>query len=117
MIDAIPPMAWCSLPDGSVELLNQRWHDYTGLSPRFVTQTFLQEHLYVQISQIKVFPQEIHHDRTSGTAERSAPGGMIDSYEAAELLQVFLMGRRYWVSANAALDAAGRVEMAAFSPS
>ena len=32
MIDAIPTMAWCSLPDGSVEFLNKRWHDYTGLS-------------------------------------------------------------------------------------
>src|ERR1700694_4382886 len=28
MIDAIPTMAWCSLPDGSVEFFNQRWHDY-----------------------------------------------------------------------------------------
>jgi hypothetical protein len=39
-------------------------------------------------------------------------GGMIDSYEAAELLQIFLMGRGYGVSPKAALDAAGRVEMA-----
>jgi len=39
-------------------------------------------------------------------------GGMVDSYEAAELLQVFLMGRGYGVSPKAALDAAGRVEMA-----
>jgi len=39
-------------------------------------------------------------------------GGMIDSFEAAELLQVFLMGRGYGVSPKAALDAAGRVEMA-----
>src|ERR1700757_4858240 len=39
-------------------------------------------------------------------------GGMIDSYEAAELLQVFLMGRGYGVSPKAALDAAGRVGMA-----
>ena len=38
-------------------------------------------------------------------------GGMIDSYEAAELLQVFLMGRGYGVSPKAALDAAGRVEL------
>ena len=38
--------------------------------------------------------------------------GMIDSYEAAQLLQVFLMGRGYGVSPTAALDAAGRVEMA-----
>jgi hypothetical protein len=39
-------------------------------------------------------------------------GGMLDSYEAAQLLQVFLMGRGYGVSPKAALDAAGRVEMA-----
>jgi formate hydrogenlyase transcriptional activator len=32
MLDAIPMMAWSSLPDGSVEFLNQRWLDYTGLS-------------------------------------------------------------------------------------
>jgi len=32
MINAIPTMAWGALPDGSVEFLNQRWHDYTGLS-------------------------------------------------------------------------------------
>ena len=38
--------------------------------------------------------------------------GMIDSREAAELLQVFLMGRGYGVSPEAAIDAAGRVEMA-----
>ena len=39
-------------------------------------------------------------------------GGMVDSFEAAQLLQVFLMGRGYGVSPTAALDAAGRVEMA-----
>ena len=39
-------------------------------------------------------------------------GGMIDSYEAAELLQVFLMGRGYGVSPQAAYDAVSRVEMA-----
>jgi hypothetical protein len=37
---------------------------------------------------------------------------MIDSFEAAELLQVFLMGRGYGVSPQAAMDAAGRVESA-----
>ena len=38
--------------------------------------------------------------------------GMIDSREAAEVLQVFLMGRGYGVSHEAAMDAASRVEMA-----
>jgi hypothetical protein len=42
-------------------------------------------------------------------------GGLIDSREAAELLQVFLMGRGYGVSRQAAFDAAGRVEMSGCS--
>jgi formate hydrogenlyase transcriptional activator len=33
VIDTIPTMAWCNLPDGSNEFLNKRWHDYTGLTP------------------------------------------------------------------------------------
>jgi hypothetical protein len=61
----------------------------------------------------------VHNDKDRFTATELAAlrsdllqGGMIDSYEAAELLQVFLMGRGYGVSPKAALDAAGRVEMA-----
>ena len=33
IIDTIPTIAWCSLPDGSGEYWNRQWHDYTGLSP------------------------------------------------------------------------------------
>jgi PAS domain S-box-containing protein len=33
VIDAIPALAWCMLPDGSNEFLNKGWHEYTGLSP------------------------------------------------------------------------------------
>ncbi len=32
IIDAIPTLAWCSLPDGTGEFWNRRWHEYTGLS-------------------------------------------------------------------------------------
>ena len=32
IIDTIPPLAWCNLPDGSNDFLNKRWLDYTGLS-------------------------------------------------------------------------------------
>ena len=42
-------------------------------------------------------------------------GGMIDSRDAADLLQVFLMGRGYGVSQPAAMDAAGRVEISGCS--
>ena len=33
VIDTIPTMAWCNLPDGPNEFLNRQWHQYTGLSP------------------------------------------------------------------------------------
>src|SRR5271163_3445430 len=32
IIDAIPALVWCGLPDGSKEFLNKQWGDYTGLS-------------------------------------------------------------------------------------
>lgn len=31
-IDTIPALVWSTLPDGSLEFLNQRWLEYTGLS-------------------------------------------------------------------------------------
>jgi PAS domain S-box-containing protein len=33
VIDTIPTLAWCNLPDGPNEFLNKRWHQYTGLTP------------------------------------------------------------------------------------
>ena len=33
VIDTIPTLAWCNLPDGPNEFANKRWHEYTGLSP------------------------------------------------------------------------------------
>ena len=32
IIDTIPIQAWCLRPDGTVNYLNQRWHDYTGIT-------------------------------------------------------------------------------------
>src|SRR5882672_5224257 len=36
IVDTIPTLAWCNLPDGSNDFVNQRWCDYTGLSPEEV---------------------------------------------------------------------------------
>jgi PAS domain S-box-containing protein len=33
VIDTIPALVWCNLPDGSNEFRNKRWHEFTGLSP------------------------------------------------------------------------------------
>ena len=32
IIDTIPTMAWALRPDGTVDFINQRWLDHTGLS-------------------------------------------------------------------------------------
>ena len=32
IIDTIPALVWCGLPDGSKEFLNKQWRGYTGLS-------------------------------------------------------------------------------------
>jgi PAS domain S-box-containing protein len=31
VIDTIPALAWCNLPDGPNEFLNKGWHEYTGV--------------------------------------------------------------------------------------
>jgi formate hydrogenlyase transcriptional activator len=31
ILDALPVIAWCKLPDGSNEFVNRRWQDYTGI--------------------------------------------------------------------------------------
>src|SRR5438132_3331814 len=31
ILNALPAIAWCKLPDGSNEFVNQRWQDYTGI--------------------------------------------------------------------------------------
>ena len=32
IIDTIPTLAWCSLPDGTGVFWNRRWHEYTGMT-------------------------------------------------------------------------------------
>src|SRR4029077_3497429 len=34
VIETIPAIAWTSSSDGSVEFVNKRWHEYTGMSPQ-----------------------------------------------------------------------------------
>jgi PAS domain S-box-containing protein len=32
LVDALPGLAWTTLPDGRTDFINQRWYDYTGMS-------------------------------------------------------------------------------------
>ncbi len=82
-----------------------------------MTAMFNEKTINERVTNEKMFSEKNDKDRFTMTELAALrndllQGGMIDSYEAAELLQVFLMGRGYGVSPKAALDAAGRVEMA-----
>ena len=33
IIDSIPALVWCMLPDGANEFISKRWHEYTGVIP------------------------------------------------------------------------------------
>src|SRR5438132_2459689 len=34
IVDTIPTLAWCNLPDGAHECVNQRWLEYVGVFPK-----------------------------------------------------------------------------------
>jgi PAS domain-containing protein len=34
LANALPQVVWTTYPDGNAAFLNQRWYDYTGLTPR-----------------------------------------------------------------------------------
>jgi PAS domain-containing protein len=31
LVDALPTLVWTALPDGSIDFLNRRWSQYTGI--------------------------------------------------------------------------------------
>src|SRR5262250_2903665 len=63
-------------------------------------------------SEVMVMKERFSTTELTALRNDLLQGGLIDSREAAELLQVVLMGRRYGVAPQAAMDAASRVEMA-----
>ena len=38
ILDALPTIAWCKLPDGSNEFANQRWRDYPGIPEDWIAK-------------------------------------------------------------------------------
>jgi PAS domain-containing protein len=58
IIDTIPTLARCSSPEGYGEFWNQRWHDYTGLSPETVRGWGWQSAIH---------PDDLKKTRTNGS--------------------------------------------------
>jgi len=69
VIDTIPTMAWCNLPDGSNEFVNRRWLEYTGLSA---------EESHGSGWQVAIHPDDVRSltERWRGLLASGKPGEM-----------------------------------------
>jgi PAS domain S-box-containing protein len=83
LVDSMFQIVWIARPDGSVEYVNQRWHDYTSMT--------------MEQAQGDGWLQEIHPDDRQSTlaAWRTAlqTGGV---YEVEQRLRQGMMGAYHW---------------------
>jgi formate hydrogenlyase transcriptional activator len=69
-MDHIPTLAWSALPDGSVDYVNQRYRDYTGLSPDQLYGSGWKSAVHLDnIHQIESWWQELRQSQEAGTTE------------------------------------------------
>ena len=69
-IDHVPALGWSALPDGSLEYVNQRYRDYTGLSPDELYGSGWKSAIHRDdIQPLESWSQELLQSREAGTAE------------------------------------------------
>jgi len=69
-IDHVPALGWSALPDGSLEYVNQRFRDYTGLSPDELYGSGWKSAVHRDdIQLLETWSQELLQSREAGTAE------------------------------------------------
>jgi formate hydrogenlyase transcriptional activator len=67
-IDRVPALAWSALPDGSLDFLNQRFQDYTGLTPDQLRGLRWQSIVHGgDIQQVEVWWQELRQSQEEST--------------------------------------------------
>jgi PAS domain S-box-containing protein len=69
-IDHVPALGWSALPDGSLEYVNQRFRDYTGLSPDELYGSGWKSAVHRDdIQPLESWSQELLQSREAGTTE------------------------------------------------
>src|SRR6516225_4497252 len=69
-IDHVPALGWSALPDGSLEYVNQRFRDYTGLSPDELYGSGWKSAIHRDdIQLLESWSQELLQSREAGTTE------------------------------------------------
>ena len=70
-IDAFPAIAWSALPDGSLDFVNQRFRDYTGLSSDQLTGSEWKSAVHRDdIQKIETWWQDLSQSQEAGTTEK-----------------------------------------------
>src|SRR5690242_6682369 len=69
-IDALPAMAWCALPDGALDFVNQRFREYTGLSADQLVGSQWKSAVHRDdIQQVETWWQNLRRSNETGTTE------------------------------------------------
>jgi len=69
-IDRVPVLAWSALPDGSLDFFNQRFRDYTGLSPDQLHGTEWKSAVHTDdIQKLETWWQDLRQSQEAGTTE------------------------------------------------
>ena len=69
-IDHVPALGWSALPDGSLEYVNQRFREYTGLSPDELYESGWKSAVHRDdIQPLESWLQELIQSREAGTTE------------------------------------------------
>lgn len=69
-IDALPAMAWCALPDGALDFVNQRFREYTGLSADQLVGAQWKSAVHRDdIQQLETWWQDLRKSLEAGTTE------------------------------------------------
>ena len=69
-IDALPAMAWCALPDGTLDFVNQRFREYAGLSADQLVGSQWKSAVHRDdIQQLETWWQDLRKSPEAGTAE------------------------------------------------
>jgi formate hydrogenlyase transcriptional activator len=69
IIDTIPAQAWSLRPDGNIDYINQRWHDYTGISRAEAFRCHREGEAQGQVAVTDLAPLVVHPDDAPSAAK------------------------------------------------
>src|SRR5258706_122363 len=69
ILDTIPAQAWSLRPNGNIDYINQRWHDYTGISRAEAFRCHREGQAEGQVAVTDLAPVVVHPDDAPSAAK------------------------------------------------